>query len=78
MSGGANVTRILWKYSTIAIAKIGIVTLELSEDAAGARDSPFPSPISTNLWNLLSSPHFCHFIAIYDSSRQLIPSLYNQ
>ena len=45
-SGDANATRILWKHATIATAKIGIVTLEISEAAAGAHGSPSPSPIS--------------------------------
>ena len=51
----ANATRILWKHATIATAKIGIVTLEISEAAAGPRGSPSPSPISANLSQLTSA-----------------------
>ena len=54
-SEDANATRILWKHATIATAKIGIVTLEISEAAAGARGSPLPSPISANLSQLTSA-----------------------
>ena len=66
-SGDANATRILWKHATIAIAKIEIFTLELSEAAAGARDGASPSPISANLWQLTSarsSPSPLHIYAI--------------
>ena len=52
-SGDDNATMIMWKHATIVIAEIGIVTLELSEAATGARDSP--SPISANLGQLISS-----------------------
>ena len=45
----------MWKHATIAIAKIGIVTLELSEATAGASDSLSPSPISANRWQLTSA-----------------------
>ncbi len=81
-SGDANATRILWKHDTIATAKIGIVTLEVSEAAAGARGSSSPSPflpISRSSHRLAAAPllsPFLPFIADYDSSRQLIPSLY--
>ena len=39
----------------IATAKIRIVTLEISEAAAGPRGSPSPSPISANLSQLISA-----------------------